>query len=156
MCTLITFWGMFILLCKGKGDCWDCRNYCDITWFSMPSRLFTHILLKRIHKGTKGQNNLDSVTVERRREFGCGLLTAYTDFKKAIDSTHCESLWEILRRRRILTRIIALIACLYTGNASAAVWWGPIEQIWSEARILFNTHGLVNGQNYFPKLLWSP
>nr|XP_027207908.1 uncharacterized protein LOC113801282 [Penaeus vannamei] len=55
-----------------------------------------------------------------RREFGHGLLAAYIDLKKAFDSIHRESLWEILRLKGILTQIIELIASLYTGTESAA------------------------------------
>ncbi|XP_069981039.1 uncharacterized protein [Penaeus vannamei] len=59
------------------------------------------------------------VTVERRREFRCGLLIAYIDLKKAFDTVHRESLWEILRLRGIPIRIIGLIASLYAGTESA-------------------------------------
>ncbi|XP_069989723.1 uncharacterized protein [Penaeus vannamei] len=56
---------------------------------------------------------------ERRREFDRGLLAAYFDLKKAFDSVHRELLWEILRLRGIPTRILGLIASLYTGTESA-------------------------------------
>ncbi|XP_069995851.1 uncharacterized protein [Penaeus vannamei] len=59
------------------------------------------------------------IIIEHRREFGHGLLAAYIDLKKASDKVHRESLWEILRLRGIPTRIIGLIASLYTGTESA-------------------------------------
>ena len=47
------------------------------------------------------------------------MLAAYIDLKKAFDTVHRESLWEILRLRGIPTKIIELIANLYTGTESA-------------------------------------
>ncbi|XP_069996728.1 uncharacterized protein [Penaeus vannamei] len=60
------------------------------------------------------------VTVERRREFGRGLLEAYIDRKKAFNTVHRKSLFEILRLRGVPTRIIGLIGSLYTGTERAA------------------------------------
>ncbi|XP_070000270.1 uncharacterized protein [Penaeus vannamei] len=59
-----------------------------------------------------------NITVERRGEFGLGLLAAYIDLKKAFDTARRESLWEIRRLREIPTRIIGLIASLYIGADS--------------------------------------
>ncbi|XP_069989613.1 uncharacterized protein [Penaeus vannamei] len=61
------------------------------------------------------------VIVERRCEFGRGLLTIYIDLKKAFDSVHRESLWEILRLIGIPTRIIESIASRYTVTRSAII-----------------------------------
>lgn len=36
--------------------------------------------------------------MEHCREFGCGLLAAYIDIKKAFDSVYPKSQWEILRQ----------------------------------------------------------
>ncbi|XP_063591407.1 uncharacterized protein LOC134768517 [Penaeus indicus] len=58
------------------------------------------------------------VIVECHRECERGLLAPYINLTKAFDTVHCESLWEILRLRRIPTRIIGLIANLYTGTGS--------------------------------------
>ncbi|XP_069992087.1 uncharacterized protein [Penaeus vannamei] len=70
----------------------------------------------------------------------------------AFDLVHHESLWEILRLQGIPTRIVGLIANLYTGAES---------HVKSEARLhpCINTfqhlHALDNGQSYFPKSVWS-
>ncbi|XP_070000864.1 uncharacterized protein [Penaeus vannamei] len=37
-----------ILLWKGKGDRWDCRNHRGITLLSIPGKVLAHILLRRI------------------------------------------------------------------------------------------------------------
>ncbi len=50
--------------------------------------------------------------MERRLEFQQGLLAAYVDLKKAFDSVHRGTLWDILRVRGIPARIIGLMAIL--------------------------------------------
>ena len=136
--------GVVIPLWKGKGDRWDCSNYRGITLLSIPGKVLAHILLKRIRNHllrhqrpeqsgfTPGKSTIDRILalrliVERRREFGRGLLAAYIDLKKAFDSVHRESLWEILRLRGIPTQIIGLIASLYTGTESAVKCGGGMS-----------------------------
>ena len=48
------------------------------------------------------------ILVERRLEFRQGMLAAYVDLKKACDSVHRETLWDLLRLRGIHARIIGL------------------------------------------------
>ena len=136
--------GVVIPLWKGKGDRWDCSNHRGITLLSVPGKVLAHILLRRIRDHllrhqrleqsgfTPGKSTIDRilalrVIVERRREFGRGLLAAYIDLKKAFDTVHRESLWEILRLRGIPTRIIGLIASLYTGTESAVKCGGGLS-----------------------------
>ncbi|XP_069977716.1 uncharacterized protein [Penaeus vannamei] len=96
--------GVVIPLRKGKGDCWDCSSHRSITLFSIPGKVLAHILLRRIrdhllrhqrpeHSGFTPAKS----TIECCREFGRGLLAAYVTLKKAFDTVHRESLWEILR-----------------------------------------------------------
>ncbi|XP_069979404.1 uncharacterized protein [Penaeus vannamei] len=66
---------------------------------------------------TPGKSTIDCIL--ERLEPLCELLAAYIDFKKAFRTVHRESLWEILRLRGIPTRIIGLIASLYTGTERA-------------------------------------
>ena len=99
------------------------HNHQGITLLSIPGKVLAHILLRRIRHHllrhqrpeqsgfTPGKSTVDRilalrVIVERRREFGRGLLAAYIDLKKAFDIVHRESLWEILRLRGIPTRIL--------------------------------------------------
>ena len=57
--------------------------------------------------------------MERRREFRQEMLAAYVDLKKAFDSVNRKTLWDLLRFRRILARIIGLLTGLYSGTVSA-------------------------------------
>ncbi len=57
--------------------------------------------------------------LERRLEFRQGLLAAYVDLKKAFDSVHRGTLWDILLVRGIPTRIMGLMTGLYSGTESA-------------------------------------
>ncbi|XP_069977663.1 uncharacterized protein [Penaeus vannamei] len=133
-----------IPLWKGKGDRWDCSNYRGITLLNILDKVFTHIHLKRNcnhllrHQRpeqsgfTLGMSTIDHilslrVIVEHRCEFGRGLLAAYIDLKKAFDSVHRESLWEILGLIGIPSRIIGLIASLYTGTISAVKCGGGLS-----------------------------
>ena len=133
--------GLVIPIWKGKGDRQDCNNYRGITLLSVPGKVFAHILLVRVRSHLlKGQRPEQSgftpkkstidrilalrVLVERRREFRKGLLAVYVDLKKAFDSVHRESLWELLRLRGIPAAIITLVSGLYTGTESAVRWGG--------------------------------
>nr|XP_027234157.1 uncharacterized protein LOC113825514 [Penaeus vannamei] len=84
-----------------------------------------------IWSNTPGKPTIDilvlRVTVERHREFGRGLLAVYIDLKKAFDLVHRESSSEILRLRGIPTRVIGLIASLYTGTESAVSRFFPVN-----------------------------
>ncbi|KAG0716601.1 LINE-1 reverse transcriptase [Chionoecetes opilio] len=121
---------------KGKGDSQDCNNYRGITLLSVPGKVLAHLLLTRIrshlvkHQRPQqsgfmpGKSTTDRilalrVLVERRREFRQGMLAAYVDLKKAFDSVHRESLWDLLRLRGIPARTIGLITGLYSGTESA-------------------------------------
>ena len=62
-------------------------------------------------------------------ELGCesrqGMLAAYVDLKKAFDSVHQETLWDLLRLRGIPARIIiGLLTGLYSGTVSAVKYGG--------------------------------
>nr|XP_027224203.1 uncharacterized protein LOC113816351 [Penaeus vannamei] len=104
-----------------------------ITKLSIPGKVLTHILLRRIRDNLLRHQNPEQsgfipgksrkdlilvlqIIVECRHEFE--LLTAFTDLKKALSMVHRESLWEIMRFRGIPIRIIGLLASLYTSIAS--------------------------------------
>ena len=126
---------------KGEGDRQDCNNYRGVTLLSVPGKVFAHILLKRIRSHllkdqrpeqsgfTPKKSTIDRilalrVLVERRLEYRESLLAVYVDLKKAFDSVHRESLWELLRLRGIPTGIINLVSGLYSGTESAVRWCG--------------------------------
>ena len=68
------------------------------------------------------------VLIERRREFRKPFLGAYVDFKKAFDSVHRETLWELLRLRGIPEKILCLIRALYTDTERAVRWGGGTSE----------------------------
>ena len=128
--------GLVVPIWKGKGDRQDCNNYRGITLLSVPGKVLAHLLLMRIRSQllryqrpeqsgfTPGKSTTDRilalrVLVERRLEFRQGLLAAYVDLKKAFDSVHRGTLWDILRVRGIPARIIGLMTGLYSGTESA-------------------------------------
>ncbi|XP_069980130.1 uncharacterized protein [Penaeus vannamei] len=88
---------------------------------------------------TPGKSTIDHrlalrFTVDRRCEFGRGLLAAYIDLKKVFNSVHQESLKEILRLRGIPTRIIGLIVSLYTSTESAVKCVVALDAFSNEAK----------------------
>ena len=128
--------GLVVPIWKGKGDRQDCNNYRGITLLSVPGKVLAHLLLMRIRSHllkyqrpeqsgfTPGKSTTDRilalrVLVERRLEFRQGMLAAYVDLKKAFDSVHRESLWDLLRIRGIPAGIINLLTGLYSGTESA-------------------------------------
>ena len=128
--------GLVVPIWKGKGCRQDCNNYRGITLLSVPGKVLAHLLLMRVRSQmlkcqrpeqsgfTPGKSTTDRilalrVLVERRLEFQQGLLAAYVDLKKAFDSVHRETLWDLLRLRGIPARIIDLMAGLYSGTDSA-------------------------------------
>ena len=67
------------------------------------------------------------VLVERRREFQQGMLAAYVYLKKAFDSVHRKTLWDLLHLRGIPARIIGLLTGLYSGTVSAVKCRGGVS-----------------------------
>ena len=57
--------------------------------------------------------------MEQRRDFRQGMLAAYVDLKKAFDSVHRETLWDLPHPCGIPARIIGLSTGLYSGTVSA-------------------------------------
>ena len=138
--------GLVVPIWKGKGDRQDCNNYRGITLLSVPGKVFAHLLLMRIRSHllkyqrpeqsgfTPGKSTTDRilalrVLVERRLAFQRGLLAAYVDLKKAFDSVHRESLWEILRIRGVPAKIIDLLTGLYSGTDSAVKCGGGVSDL---------------------------
>ena len=64
--------------------------------------------------------------MEHRCEFRQGMRAAYVDLKKAFDSVHQETLWDLLHLRGIPARIIVLLTGLYSGTVSAVKCGGGV------------------------------
>ena len=71
--------------------------------------------------------------MDRRLEFKQGMLAAYVDLKKAFDSVHRETLWELLGLRGIPAGIIALMSGLYSETESAVKCGGGVSDFFPVA-----------------------
>ena len=65
--------------------------------------------------------------MERHRELRQRMLAAYVNLKKALDSVHRETLWNLLRLRGIRARIICLLTDLYSGTVNAVKCGGGVS-----------------------------
>ena len=132
---------LIVPIYKKKGDPRDCNNYRGISLLSVPGKVFSRVILNRIRghlvqhqrpeqsgftpkKSTVDRILALRVLIERRREFHRPFIGAYVDFKKAFDSVHRETLWELLKLRGIPDKILCLIRALYTDTESAVRWGG--------------------------------
>ena len=136
--------GLVVPLWKGKGDTLDCNNYRGVTLLSVPGKVFARIIRDRIlpclmagqrpqQSGfTAKKSTIDRilalrVLIEQKGEFRQRLHAAYVDLRKAFDSVHRASLWRLLRSRGIPSKIVNLIAELYSDTSGAVRCGGGIS-----------------------------
>ena len=126
--------GTIIKLPK-KGNLAECGNWRGITLLSVPGKVMAMIILDRIYetldeKMREGQSgfrrgrscadqifvlrNIIEQSVEWRKE----VVINFIDFKKAFDSLHRPSMWNILRSYGLPIKIINVIKLLYEGSTS--------------------------------------
>ena len=55
------------------------------------------------------------------------MVVAFVNLKKAVDSAHRETLWDLLHLRGIPIRIIGLLSALYSGTVSAVKCGGGMS-----------------------------
>ena len=98
-----------------KGDLTNCNNWRGITFLSIPSKVFSRIIINRINSAVdanirqeqagfrKGRGCCDQDLVlalrniiEQCTEWQRQLILNFIDFEKSFDSIHRESLWKIL------------------------------------------------------------
>ena len=121
--------GLIVKLPK-KGDLQCCDNWRGITLLSVPSKVFCKIILGRIDTAVdlklreeqagfrKGRGCIDQIfalrnIIEQCIEWNTPLFINFIDFKKAFDSVHRETLWEILTAYGIPMKFISIIKCFY-------------------------------------------
>ena len=102
---------MIITLPK-KGDLSNCNNWRGITLLSVPGKVFCAVLLNRLKDSIdlklreeqagfrSGRSCSEQILtlrniIEQSIEFNSSLYINFIDFKKAFDSVHRESVWEI-------------------------------------------------------------
>ena len=123
--------GIIISVYKNKGNSRDPSNYRPITLLSVPSKVFTSVLLKRIRFHlfsvrrpqqagfTPSRSTTDCilalrVMAQRRREYWKALFAAYVDLKGAFDSLDRSALWLLLQGIGIPNKYINILRDLYT------------------------------------------
>ena len=126
--------GTIIKLPK-KGNLTDCNNWRGITLLSVPGKVMAIIILERIcetldRKLREGQAGFragracaDHIFVlrnliEQSEEWRRQLVVNFIDFRKAFDSLHRPTMWNILRSYGLPTKVIDMIKLLYDGSTS--------------------------------------
>ena len=129
--------GLIIKIVK-KGDTTLCDNYRGITLLSVPSKIFTKIIIQRIQEGIddelrqeqagfrKGKSTTEQLftlrnIIEQCSEWNAPLYINFVDFEKAFDSIHRESLWYILKAYNIPDKVIRIIKLFYENFECAVV-----------------------------------
>uniref|UniRef100_A0A914URD9 Reverse transcriptase domain-containing protein n=1 Tax=Plectus sambesii TaxID=2011161 RepID=A0A914URD9_9BILA len=121
--------GVIVKLPK-KGNATECTNWRGITLLSVPGKVFCAILLRRVQAAAdqrlreeqagfrQGRSCSDQIfalrnIIEQCVEYKRPLSINFIDFKKAFDSIHRESLWNILHLYGIPRKFIAAFQSLY-------------------------------------------
>jgi hypothetical protein len=109
-----------------KGAITKCNNWRGITLLSIPSKLFSRILLNRIKNvvelhlrkeqaGFRRQHscvdliNTMRIILEQSNEFQTTLYLTFIDFEKAFDSINRRIMWQTLTEYGILKKFLSLI-----------------------------------------------
>ena len=137
--------GLIVKIPK-KGDRSICDNYRGITLLSVPSKVFSRVLISRIQDGVesqlreeqagfrKGRSTTEQLftlrnIIEQCTEWNAALFVNYVDFEKAFDSIHRESLWYIMKYYGIPDKLIKMVKLLY-GAFECAVLEDGEESEW--------------------------
>ena len=123
--------GVIIPIYKNKGNSHDPSNYRPITLLSVPSKVFTSILLNHIRSHlisarrpeqagfTPSRSTTDCILAlrtlaQQRREYRKVLYAAYIDLKGAFDSLDRSALWLLLQGIGTPDKYISLLRDLYS------------------------------------------
>ena len=121
--------GLIVKIPK-KGDKSVCDNYRGITLLSVPSKIFSRVIIQRIQNGIddklreeqagfrRGRSTTEQLftlrnILEQCNEWNAPLFINYVDFEKAFDSIHRNSLWSIMKHYGIPEKLIKMIKLLY-------------------------------------------
>ena len=120
-----------------KGNLRNCNNWRGITLLSIPSKIFSKIIVQRLTDVVdqqlreeqagfrRGRGCIDQMfalrnIIEQSTEWQRQIYINFVDFEKAFDSIHRESLWRILRMYDIPQDIVLIIKSFYS-NFSCSV-----------------------------------
>ena len=131
-----------------------------MTLLSVPGMVFARIILDRVShhlldhqcpeqsgftpkRSTIGRILALPVLTKRRRQFRQGLLAAFVDLCKALNSVNRDALWRILSLRGVPSKLINLISELNSGTESAVRCGDTISNLLTSAiedgrRLLFS------------------
>jgi len=132
--------GLLVKLLK-KGDTANCDNWRGFTLLSVPSKVFTRVLLNRIkehvnlrlQKEQAGfrpnhscieQINTLRIIIEQCIEWSSHLYTVFIDFDKAFDSVNREAMWKEVKCYGVPTQKVNLIKETYRGYTCRVVHKG--------------------------------
>ena len=117
---------------KGDRDLAD--NYRGISLLSITSKLLTSILNTRLYKWAEDNNKINDEQAGFRRNYSttdhiytlhsiisnnlygrrrCKTYVAFIDFKKAFDTVNRHTLWQILHKRGVSTKMLSQIKAIY-------------------------------------------
>ncbi|KAJ8397554.1 hypothetical protein AAFF_G00438300 [Aldrovandia affinis] len=113
-----------------KGNLSDCNNWRGITLLSIPGKVFCSVLLQRLktevdnilreeqagfRKGRSCSKQIFTLRniIEQCLELQTTLIINYIDFKKAFDSVHRESLWQIIQLYGVPSKYVNIFRALY-------------------------------------------
>jgi len=134
--------GLLIKIPK-KGDTANCDNWRGITLLSIPSKVFTRILLNRIkehvnyrvrreqagfrpNRSCIDQINTLRIMIEQCIEWSSQLYAVFIDFEKAFDSVNREAMWKEVKNYGVPKQLIDLIKETYRGYMCRVVHKGCV------------------------------
>ncbi|XP_073668552.1 uncharacterized protein [Paramisgurnus dabryanus] len=115
-----------------KGDLSSCSNYRGITLLSIPSKVFSRVLLNRMREAIdtqlrdqqagfrKDRSCTDQIAtlriiVEQSLEWNSSLYINFIDYEKAFDSVDRDTLWKLLRHYGVPQKLTDIIKASYEG-----------------------------------------
>lgn len=119
-----------------KGDKSDCKNYRGISLLSIPGKVFTKVLQRRMKSCVEGalaeeqagfrpgRGTVDQIftirqITEKYTEYNRPCYFNFIDFKQAFDSIWQEGLWQCLRMHGVHEKLIRLIKGIYDKSEAA-------------------------------------
>ena len=116
-----------------KGNQTDCNNWRGICLLSIPGKILSTILLKRLRLAVDvplkeeqagfraGRSCTEQIftlrnIIDQCIEFQKPIVINFIDFKKAFDSVHCESLWKIAKIYGIPEQFIDIFKAIYLNS----------------------------------------
>ena len=125
-----------------KGSRADCDNYRGITLLSIPSKVFTRVILNRLKPKAeasfrenqcgfrRGRGCVDQlftlrILLEKAREFQQPIYVCFIDLRKAYDSVHREALWRVLQHSyQLPDKLVSIIKIIHEDSIAAVRAYG--------------------------------